>query len=130
MAHAWKPEGYNSVSPYLVTRNAQEVIGFLRATLDAAELTRHAGEDGSIVHAEVRIDDTVVMIGEAGDGWPAAPCHLHVYVPDVDRTYARALSNGGDSVQEPLQKDDPDRRGGVRGPGGNTWWFGTRLPSS
>ena len=127
MTDTWKPTGYNSVSPYLVTKNAQEVIDFLRATLDATPLRREEAEDGSVRHAEVRIDDTVVMIGEAPEGWDAVPCHIHIYVPNVDATYAVALDNGGDSVQEPVQRDDPDRRAGVKGPGGNTWWFGTQV---
>ena len=127
MTHTWKPSGYNSVSPYLVTKNAQEVIDFLCATLDAIPLRRHENEDGSVLHAEVRIDDTVVMIGEAPDGWEAVPCHIHIYVPDVDATYALALENGGESVQAPLKKDDPDRRAAVKGPGGSTWWFGTQV---
>ena len=129
MTHTWKPPGYNSVSPYLVTKTAQEVIDFLCATLDATPLRRHEAEDGSVMHAEVRIDDTVVMIGEAPQGWEAVPCHVHLYVPDVDGTYALALENGGASVQEPEQKGggDPDRRSGVKGPGGNTWWFSTQV---
>ncbi len=127
MTDTWKPPGYNSVSPYLVTENAQEVIDFLQATLDATPLRRHENEDGSVLHAEVRIDDTVVMIGEAPQGWSAVPCHLHVYVPDVDATYAAAVENGGESVQAPVKKDDPDRRSGVKGPGGNTWWFSTQV---
>jgi uncharacterized glyoxalase superfamily protein PhnB len=79
------------------------------------------------MHAEVRIDDTVVMIGEAQEGWEAAPCHLHVYVLDVDATYATVLKNGGDLVQAPVQKGDADRRSGVKGPGGNTWWLSTQV---
>ena len=127
MTDTWKPAGYNSVSPYVVTKNAQEVIGFLCATLDAKELRRFDNEDGSVMHAEVRIDDTVVMIGGAPEGFDAVPCHVHVYVPDVDETYQAALENGGDSVQAPVKGDDPDRRAGVKGPGGNTWWFGTKV---
>ncbi len=127
MTDTWKPPGYNSVSAYLVTKNAQEIIDFLDATLGATSLRRHDNEDGSVGHAEVRIDDTVVMIGEAPEGWSAIPCHIHVYVPDVDKTYAAALENGGESVQEPVQKGDPDRRSGVKGPGGNTWWFSTQV---
>ena len=129
MTDTWKPPGYNSVSPYLVVENAQEVLDFLLATLDATSLRRHENEDGSIRHAEVRIDDTVVMIGQAPQGSSAVPCHIHIYVRDVDETYAVALENGGESVQAPVQKGDPDRRSGVKGPGGNTWWFSTQGES-
>jgi uncharacterized glyoxalase superfamily protein PhnB len=80
------------------------------------------------MHAEVRVDDTVVMIGEAGEDWPPVPCHIHLYVPDAAATYERAIDNGAASVQPPTRKSgDPDRRGGVRDPGGNTWWFSTQI---
>lgn len=129
MPKEWKPEGHSSVSPYLITENAEAVITFLHAALGAVSLRRYDMPDGSIMHAEVRIDDTVVMIGQAGGDWPPVPCHLHVYVPDVDGTYARAIEHGAASVQEPTRKgDDPDRRGGVKDPGGNTWWFATQQP--
>ncbi len=82
------------------------------------------------MHAEVRIDDTVVMIADGGNDSPAFPIWLHVYVPDVDATYRRALNAGGISVQQPTQKDDPDRRGGVQDPAGNTWWIATQIASS
>ncbi|HUS15017.1 MAG TPA: VOC family protein, partial [Chloroflexia bacterium] len=73
-----------------------------------------------------RIDDTVVMLSDPGPSSPAFPVWVHVYVPDVDTTYARALAAGGVSVQAPVQKDDPDRRGGVQDPAGNTWWIATQ----
>ncbi len=80
-----------------------------------------------MLDAEVRIDDTVVMICDSGEGNPAFPAWLHVYVPDVDVSYRRLLGAGGVSVQEPAQKDgDPDRRAGVKDPVGNTWWIATQ----
>ena len=123
-----KPEGYSSVSPYLIVAGAQRVIDFLEQAFGATELRRYDRPDGSVMHAEVRIDDTVVMIGDAGDEWPAVPSHLHVYVPDVHTTYRRAIEAGGVSVQEPERRNgDPDRRGGVKDPGGNTWWIATQV---
>ncbi|HWL49028.1 MAG TPA: VOC family protein, partial [Acidimicrobiia bacterium] len=59
--------------------------------------------------------------------WEPIEAYVHVYVPDVDDTYRRALDAGASSVQEPVQKDDEDRRGGVKGPGGVTWWIATRV---
>ncbi len=124
---SYKPEGYASVSVYLVADGAQRVIDFLKQTFDAVPLRRHDNKDGTIMHAEVRIDDTVVMIGDAGPQWPAFHSWLHVYVKDVDATYRRALEAGGVSVQEPSQREgDPDRRGGVKDPAGNTWWIATQ----
>jgi PhnB protein len=128
MTTTWKPESYNSVSVYIVADNAQWVIDFLKQTFDAAELRRFDNPDGKIMHAEVRIDDTVVMIANAGGAYPAFPVWLHVYVPDAQATYKKALAAGGVSVQEPVHKHgDPDLRGGVKDPCGNTWWISTQM---
>jgi PhnB protein len=126
---SWKPEGYTSVSPYLICKGAQRVIDFLEAALDATVLRRYDMPDGTIMHAEMKVGDSVVMIGEAGDAWPAVPTHVHVYVEDVDAVFARALEAGATELQKPSQRggDDPDRRGGVMDPAGNSWWFGTQL---
>jgi len=122
------PQGYPCVSPYLVADGAQRVIDFLTATFGATELRRYDNADGSIMHAEVRIGDSVVMIGDGGDAWPAFPVFLHVYVDDVDATFERALAAGGVAVQQPERRgDDPDRRGGVKDPAGNTWWIATPV---
>src|SRR4029453_4171115 len=85
-----KPGGYTSLSPYLVVHGAQRVIDFLKQTFGATELRRYDNPDGTIMHAEVRVDDTVVMIADGGGVWPPFPSWLHVYVPDLDATYHRA----------------------------------------
>jgi uncharacterized glyoxalase superfamily protein PhnB len=122
-----KPEGYNSVSPYLIVDGAGELISFLTSVFDAVELRRFPDDSGRLMHAEVRIDDTVVMVADSTEGWPPASAQVHVYVPDVDETYRRAVDAGADSVQEPVQKGDEDKRGGILGPGGVTWWIATRV---
>ena len=128
MAGANRPEGYNAVSAYIVADGAQRVIDFVRAVFDAVPLRRYDRPDGSVMHAEVRIDDTVVMVADSVDGWPAVRTALHVYVPDVDAAFARALAAGGTSVQEPAHREgDPDRRGGVLDPVGNSWWVATQV---
>lgn len=124
----WKPDDYSTVSPYLIVQGAQQVIDFLEATFEAQPLRRYEMPDGSIMHAEVRIGDTVVMLGEAGGEWSPAPANLHVYVEDVDSVYRRAVAAGGTPVDAPKHKEgDPDRRGGVKDPGGNTWWIATQM---
>ena len=127
MASRFKPEGASSVSPYLIVDGADNTIAFLVKVFGAVELRRFAAPDGKLIHAEVRIDDTVVMLADAVPQWPAVPSHVHVYVPDVDATYRRALEVGATSVQEPVKKDDEDKRGGVRDAGGTTWWIATRV---
>ncbi len=127
MTQHYKPEGYASVAVYIMANGAQRVIEFLKQTFAAEELRRYDKPDGSIMHAEVRIDDTVVMLADASGESSGFPVWLHVYVPDVDATYHRALAAGGVSVQPPQQQGDPDRRGGVKDPAGNTWWIATQV---
>jgi len=127
MSKSYKPKGYASVSAYIVVDGAQRLIDFLSATFDAKVTRRFDNPEGTIMHGEVQIDDTIVMLSDGGEGHPAFPIWLHVYVPDVDATYQKALAAGGVSVQEPMQKDDPDRRAGVKDPTGNTWWLATQV---
>lgn len=123
----FKPDGYNSVSPYLVVNGAQATIDFLVAVFDAKRLRTIPRGDGKLRHGEVRIDDTVLMLADAIEGWPAIPSHVHIYVADVDATYTRALQAGATAIQEPIRKDDPDKRGGFRDAGGTTWWVAEQV---
>lgn len=128
MATPFKPDGYSSVSPYLVVDGAEATIAFLKTVFGGVELRRYAGDAGKLMHAEVRIDDTVIMLADGmPPEWPAMPAHVHVYVPDVDATYRKAIDAGAQSVQEPVRKQDEDKRGGVRDAGGTTWWISTRV---
>lgn len=127
MLHNYKPEGYNTVSPYLIVDGAERTIQFLEEAFDAVEIRRFPGPDGRVMHAEVRLDDTVLMLADGTEGWPPLSAHVHVYVPDVDDTYRRALAAGATSVREPVKKDDDDKRGGVLDPGGTTWWIASKV---
>jgi PhnB protein len=127
MSAPYKPAGYSSVSPYLIVDGAEGTVAFLTRTFGARELRRLADPEGGIRHVEVQLDDSTLMLADGGPGHPPVPSHVHVYVPDVDAAYRRALEAGAESVQAPAQKDDPDRRGGVRDPGGTTWWIGTQV---
>ena len=127
MNESFKPVGYTSVAPYLIVDGANNTIEFLKRVFDAVELRRFDNPDGTVMHAEVRIDDTVLMLADSAPNWPAIPAHVHIYVPDVDATYQRALAAGATSLQEPVKKDDADRRGGVVDAGGTTWWIATKV---
>ncbi len=126
MSPQHKPDGYTAVAPYLVVKGAGATIDFLKRVFGAEELRRFPDDSSKVMHAEVRIDDTVVMLADATPEWPPIPSSVHVYVPDVDDTYRRALEAGAESVQEPAQKGDEDKRGGVKDAGGTTWWIATR----
>ena len=128
MKLAHKPEGYNSVSPYLIVNGAEAAIQFLHVVFDAVELRKFHGPQGRIMHAEVRIDDTVIMLCDANPpDWAAVPSHVHIYVPNVDETYKKALAAGATSVQEPVKKQDEDKRGAVKDSSGTTWWISTKV---
>ena len=126
-ATSYKPTAYNTVSPYLIVAGAGGTIDFLTQVFGATELRRFPDSSGKLMHAEVRLGDTVVMLADGSDGWPPVPTYVHVYVPDVDATYQRALAAGATSVQEPVKKQDEDKRGGVKDAGGTTWWIATKI---
>jgi PhnB protein len=127
MSTHYKPQGYSTVSPYLIVDGASDTIDFLQSVFDAIALRRMPSDAGRIMHAEVRIDDTIVMLADSAQAWPPVPSHVHVYVPNVDVTYRRALEAGATSVQEPVQRGDEDKRAGVMDAGGTTWWIATRV---
>lgn len=122
----YKPDGYTSAAPYLVVDGANRTIDFLVDVFGAERLRMIPGDAGRIVHGEVRIGDTVIMLSDAANGWPVAPAHVHVYVADVDRTYQRALDAGAAAVKAPVNSGDGDKRGGFRDAGGTTWWVATQ----
>jgi PhnB protein len=120
------PEGYHSVTPYLVVPGVARLIEFLKQAFAAIETERMAGPDGTVMHAEVQIGDSRVMMGEAHGEYHPMPAVLQLYVEDVDAVYERAVRAGGTSLEPPTDQFYGDRRGGVRDPSGNQWWIGTR----
>jgi uncharacterized glyoxalase superfamily protein PhnB len=125
---SYKPQDYPTVSPYLIVDGAERTIDFLVEVFGAAPLRRFPAEDGKLMHAEVRVGDSVVMLGDSAEGWPPLPAHVHVYVPDVDAAFQRALEAGATAVQAPSRREgDDDRRGGVKDAGGTTWWIATKV---
>lgn len=127
MESSHKPKSYSTVSPYLIVNGADATIAFLVEVFNAVELRRISDAAGKLIHAEVRIDDTVVMLADSGEGWQPMPAHVHIYVSDVDAIYRKAIAAGAISVQEPIKKDDEDKRGGVKDAGGTTWWIATKV---
>jgi len=121
------PEGYHSVTPYLVVKGVAALIDFLKQAFDAREIERMSRPDGTIQHAEVRIGDSVVMMGEATTPWEPMPTMLYLYVSDTDATYQRALKAGATSVQEPADQFYGDRTAAVKDRSGNFWYIATHV---
>ena len=127
MSKNYKPGDSSTVSPYLIVDGANKTIEFLKEVFGAVEVRRYPDAEGKLRHAEVRIDDSVIMVADGAPGWPPIQAHVHIYVADVDATYRRALDAGAVSVQEPVKKEDEDKRGGVKDAGGTTWWIATKV---
>jgi PhnB protein len=124
----WIPPGERDVTPYLVVQDVPAVIDFATAVFDATEEMRAVGSAGGY-HAEVRIGDSKLMIGGGGPelSWrgESKTTALHVYVPDVDAVYARAVGAGATATHEPREMEYGDRECGFNDPGGNTWYVAT-----
>jgi PhnB protein len=121
------PEGYHTVTPFVIVRDSAKFLEFLAQAFGAEEMGRVVGEDGTIGHAETRIGDSVVMMFDAKPHWPDTPAFLRIYVDDCDATTSRALEAGATSVTEPGTMPWGDRAGRLRDPLGNLWWIMTRV---
>lgn len=117
------PEGYATVAPWIVSRDTAREIRFLTAAFDGEELGRMHDEDGSIVHAEVRIGDFVVLLFDRKERWPDTPSLLRLYVNDIDEVFEKALRAGATAVTELRTFPWGDRGGRIRDPLGNIWWL-------
>lgn len=119
---SYKPEGYSDLSPYLVISDPETELQFCE-TVFGAERLRVIPDGDRIMHAECRIGDTVLMMGGA-DGTPAM---LHLYVPDPDAVYARAIKAGATPIEAMSEKGDGDRRGGFSSPTGTQWYVSKQV---
>lgn len=127
MAKKFIPEGYPQLSPYLIVDEPAALIQFIADVFGAKETRRHEDDKGRIAHAEMRIGDSVIMMGGATEQWPAAPAAMYVYVEDTDAAYQRGLAAGATSLQEPADQFYGDRSAGIRDRFGNQWFIGTHL---
>jgi uncharacterized glyoxalase superfamily protein PhnB len=121
------PDGYHTVTPYLVVRDAASLITFLQQAFKASEIERMESPDGGITHAEVRIGDSVVMMGESNEEVPPMQAMLHLYLENADVAYQRAVEAGATSLREPEDQFYGDRTAAVKDAFGNQWWLATHI---
>lgn len=119
------PDGFHSVTPFLVVSGVARLIDFLKQGFAAQEIHCMTQPDGTVMHAEVRIGDSIVMMGEAMGACQPMPSTLYLYVHDADAVYQRALQAGATSTMEPTDQFWGDRNAGVEDPAGNRWWIAT-----
>ena len=121
------PDGYHTVTPYLLVDDADGMIEFLERGLGATLLDRHDGPDGRMMHAALQLGDSKLMMGQAAAEWPAMPAMIHLYVEDADALFRQAVAAGGEVLREPENQLYGDRSGGVKDPSGNQWWISTHV---
>ncbi len=121
------PKGYHSVTPLLAVKGAARLIDFLKAAFGAEELYRFPAADGSVIHAELKIGDSVLMLGEAMKDCAPMPSSLYLYVPDADATYKAAMDAGAESLESPADQFWGDHVASVRDFAGNKWWIATHV---
>ncbi|MBI5264584.1 MAG: VOC family protein [Bradyrhizobium sp.] len=122
------PAGFHTITPYLIVSGAQNEIEFMQKGLGAEAVHEPTKRpDGSIMHATLKIGNSMLMLADASEHAAPTSVMLYLYVPDVDAAYRRAMEAGATSVMEPADQFYGDRSGGVKDPAGNTWFFGTHI---
>jgi PhnB protein len=122
------PDGFHTITPYVIVDGAEKLITFMREAFGAQfhhEPTKRP--DGSIMHASLKIGDSMLMIADSSEHAKASPVMLYLYVPNVDAAYQRALKAGATSVMEPADQFYGDRGAGVKDAAGNQWFLGTHI---
>jgi len=121
------PDGYHTVTPYLVVPDVRAQLEFLSKAFGGVLSEQIDEQGGDIRHAEITIGDSVIMIGMARDGTAPSSSMFYLYVDDCDAYYQRALDAGATSVMPPEKQFYGDRSGGVRDAFGNQWWVATHV---
>ena len=123
----YKPDNYNSLSAYLIVDDAQKLVDLLKSIFNATELRRFDHNNGTIAHIELKLDDSVLMISNSTESYPASKTVLHMYVPDVFVTFNLAIERGCEIIERPTNKPgDPDIRGSFYDCSGNYWSVSTQ----
>jgi len=120
-------DGYQTVTPYLIVTGAGALIEFVKQAFGGTERMRSPGPNGAIMHAEVQLGDSVIMLADASDGARVRTAMLHLYVADVDAAYKHALNAGGESIREPADPAYGDRTAAAKDRWGNEWWLSTHI---
>jgi len=129
------PHGYHTVTPYLFVKGAAEAIEYYKKVFGAAEVVRMPGPGGKIMHAEIKIGDSTVMLADEspqmGSVSPVtlggSPSLLHVYVADVDAVTQKAVDAGAKLVRPVKDQFYGDRTGTIVDPFGHVWNVGTHV---
>lgn len=115
------PPQYNRLMPYLIIPNAGKFMAFMKHVFGATEQMTVPREEGVIMHAEIRIGESVIMLADATEQFAARPAGMFIYVEKVDDIYSKAINAGATSTMKPA-KMDYGYTCGFKDPFGNDWW--------
>ena len=121
------PDGYHTVTPYMVLPDVEQALEFVQRAFGAKVVEAQAGADGKVRHADVLVGDSHVMFGRASEQHPASTATLYLYVPNTDELYQNAIAAGATSLREPTDEFYGDRSAGVLDAQGNRWWMATHI---
>lgn len=132
---SYMPQGYNTVSPYLIVNDAARAIDFYKAAFGAREIVRMAGPHNTIVHAELEIGNSRIMLGNempnmgyrSATSIGASPVTLYVYLPDCDSVVKKAVSAGAELKRPVENQFYGDRNGTIHDPFGHVWTIATHV---
>lgn len=124
---SYQPKELQTVNPYLHPRRAEPLINFLKRAFGAQEVVKYVSPDGVVNHAQLRVGDAVLEMGEAHGKYETMRSMFYLYVPNVEMAYRQALAAGATSFQEPTDQPYGDRNAGVRDNYGNTWYIATHI---
>lgn len=121
------PEGYHTVTPYLVVENAQGLLDFIENAFDGSVTSVNKSDDGRIMHATVTIGDSIVMVSDTMEQMQPQSSMLYLYLEDVDSVFQKALKANATIIREPQTEFYGDRSAAVRDRWGNMWWIATHV---
>jgi PhnB protein len=121
------PQGYHTATPYLAVQGVPKLMTFLKQAFYAEERERMTAPDGRVSHAEMKIGDSIIMMGEPTGESKSMPGMIYLYLEDTDAAYKRALQAGASSLREPTDMFYGDRNAAVTDPVGNQWWIATHV---
>jgi PhnB protein len=121
------PSGYHTLTPYILVKGGIAFIDFLKRAFNAREISKSEMQDGTIMNAEIRIGDSMLMLADAVREYTPSQASFYLYVEDTDSVYKQAVEAGAVSLMEPADQFYGDRNAGVKDPFGNTWWIATHI---
>jgi PhnB protein len=125
MSTPWRPQGFHTLTPNIVTDQPEEVIAFLKKALGAVENYRLTLSDGKITHCELKLGDSILNLGASMDGWPAQGLIAQIFVQDSDSLFERAVRAGAKVLMPMTDMFFGSREGRIGDPFGNVWTIAT-----